>query len=231
MGNKAGRVVNFPESFQNFSRYLLGSILISGLSSCGVATQDTGPGDEMTLLNDFAVEGNITPVVNMQRIVLYQDGMFSKSGLFDISWDVDSSDPYSVQIHLSTDASPVLDEIIDGDQLFVSMQCGSSAFLNCDSLGDLRCAVEYDPDLNRAPGLDGMLFTPDDILTVATNRYFIRCTDGTNTIPETEITLRMAAASFPTVNLTNYIVFSACNQVEDSCSQALVQVQVLNNPP
>jgi len=229
----------------NFLTHWVGRILVSflivlGLSACGVPTDENAPTDTLTDIVNFTVLGNITPVGSTQRVDLpVQFSNENASSFFHVSWDVDSSDPYSVTGHISTNSSPSLGS---DDQIFFATECGSDNTLYiCDSMGDQQCAISYEPDYtylvdsegNRVLDINGnpIRLTNPDGSYIAMDRYMIRCNHGPASIDEAEITLRMQLANFPATSLTNYLVFTFCNNSGSSCFARVTTLQILDVNP
>lgn len=222
------------------TRILSCFFVLLGLGSCGVPTDKNTSVDNLTDIVNFSLLGNITPVGSTQRVDLpVQFNNENASSLFHVSWDVDSSDPYTVVAHISTNSSPSLGS---DDQIFFSTECGSdnTSYL-CDSMGDQQCAITYEPDYtylvdssgNRILDINGnpIRLTNPDGSYIAVDHYFIRCNHGPASIDEAEITLRMQLANFPVTSLTNYIVFTFCNINNSSCIARVTTFQILDVNP
>lgn len=228
--------MNIPNFLQKFSSITAVFFLITALHGCGVSTQETPPGDTTTNIVGFSIVGNLPPVGITERFDLpMQSDNDSVAAFFEMSWEVESSDPYSVVAHISTDASVTLG--LD-DQIFLSTQCGSDALAYiCNSVGDHECAIAYEPvynrdlDGNRIVNDNGTPDTSDDYYEVSQDRYYIRCPDGGASVTEADISLRMQAAGFPASNLNNYMVVTVCNQAMDSCQTTITTIQVLDANP
>ena len=230
--------------FRSFVLRITGSLLALWLSACGVSTSETAPGDTITLLNEFMLEGNVPANGSIERIAVPMQNNDNASALFHMSWDATSSDPYQVIAHLSDDASFVLDI---SDQVFLDIQCGTDgALYNCDSLGDLQCSFRYAPDYKYLVDQFGEYVLDEDgnrirdtlndgSYWVLAHHYYIGCGNGPGTIRQAEITDRVLASGFPTSNITNpyvqYVVFTVCNDVGESCSAALVQLEIYDSIP
>lgn len=220
-----------------FVKILVISFVLAMLPACGVSTDEGVPADTPTNIVDFSLTGNISAVGLTQRIDLpVQFNNERASSFFHISWDVESSDPYSITAFISTDAN--VTRSID-DQIFLQTDCGSADDYNCDSLGDQECALVYNPDYtyllypngDRVLDIDGnpIRRTNPDGSFIAVDHYYIRCPHGPASIDYAEVTLRLA--SFPASSLTNYIVFNVCNAANNSCSATLTALQILDVDP
>lgn len=228
--------MNILKFFQQFSRIIFGFFLIAGLQACGVSTEETPPGDTSTNIVGFSLVGNYPPVGITERFDLpMQTNNDSVAAFFEMSWEVESSDPYSVMAHISTDASVTFG--LD-DQIFLSTQCGSDPLAyTCNSVGDQECVIVYEPVYNRDINGDRIVNnngTPDpsdDYYEVIQDRYFIRCPNGAASITQADISVRMQAAGFPAANLNNYIVVTVCNEAMNSCQTTITTIQVLDANP
>ena len=220
-------------------KFLVSCLVALGLIGCGVSTDESAPNDALTNIFDFSLTGNMTAVGLTQRIDLpVQFNNERASSLFHMSWDVESSDPYSIKAFISSNAS-----ISQGsdDQVFLDTQCGSDSAYICDSLGDQECALAYEPDYtylvdllgNRILDAEGspIRLTNPDGSYIAVDHYVIRCNHGPATTDEAEITIRLQTGGFPATSLTNYIVFRACNGANSSCSAVLTTLEILDADP
>ena len=181
---------------------LIGSSLLAILAGCGVSTDTGSPTDISTSINEFTLTSN----GNTGAFVPIDFGS-ENSVLFDMTWDLSSSDPYFVTIRLSDDANASLD-----DQIILETTCGSFTDYICTFVGAQECGISYEPD--------GLI-----------DHYYLRCSHGPATIDTAEITLRLQNAGFPGASLINFILFTACNGALDSCSTAAVQVQIYDSIP
>ena len=113
------------------------TLVVSGLlSACGggsdtntdIANINT-PANPSTTINAVGVVGTSSPVNTIAPINAGVNG-----GEFSISWDVDSSDPYHVDMYLSDDNT------LGSDVKILSQNCGSVSFLyNCDTTAVFDC--------------------------------------------------------------------------------------------
>lgn len=221
---------------------LLYFFLGAGLLGCGVSTEDRPPSDTTTNIDGFSIIGNLPQAGITERFNLdMQSSNDEAAAYFDVSWEVQSSDPYTIIAHLSDDASTSFG--VD-DMIFLSTQCGSDELLyTCDFVSDQRCAFTYEPvysyttnsngDRVRVvnPGADLTFGTPDDFYEIISNRYYLRCPHGGAAVSEANITTKMTNAGFPAASLNGYIVFTVCNAANDSCDYELVDIEVLDANP
>lgn len=228
---------------QLFSGIVSGVILVLLLNGCGVSTQYKPPADAPTFLDNYLLNSDLDILGTAHFDLQRPADNDSDASFFDLSWDVRSSDPYSVTVHISADANPVFNDLALGgdDQKFYEIECGSESLTYyCDFSGDQGCAIEFAPayvmipDPNNSsrmirsvnPGPDGELGTGDDYYNITADHYYIRCSNTAASISEAEITDRMTAVNFPTGNLDNYIVFTVCNRSMDSCATNVTAIQV-----
>ncbi|WP_455366606.1 hypothetical protein [Kaarinaea lacus] len=218
---------------------LILSALVMVLGGCALDDPEPGPPVTNTTINSFEVFGN---TVDMdERIVLPllpNNGIVS--GDFDLAWDVLSSDPYTIEVYIS--ANSVLDPI---DTLFLQMQCGSDNFqFICEQIGDIPCAIAYEPDYEMTPLLDEngdevldvngdpiMVAAKDPVtgfFIVLDDRYYLRCANGPATVRLAEITDIVELNSFPFIN---YFIFKACAEDELVCPERSIAVQFLDSQP
>jgi hypothetical protein len=220
-----------------FSLVLLSGLVV--LAGCELDSPDDTPYLGPSIVNSFNVFGN---TVDMdERIVLPllpNNGIVT--GDFDLQWDVTSSDPYTIEVYISSNS--VLDPI---DTLFLQMQCGSNGFqFTCDQLGDIPCVIAYEPDYEMTPLLDEngeevvdvngdpiMVAAKDPVtgyFIVLDDRYYLRCANGPATVRIAEITDRVELNGFPFIS---YFIFKACATDELLCPEASIPVQFLNSQP
>jgi hypothetical protein len=220
-----------------FSLVLLSGLVV--LAGCELDSPDDTPYLGPSIVNSFNVFGN---TVDMdERIVLPllpNNGIVT--GDFDLQWDVTSSDPYTIEVYISSNS--VLDPI---DTLFLQMQCGSNGFqFTCDQLGDIPCVIAYEPDYEMTPLLDEngeevvdvngdpiMVAAKDPVtgyFIVLDDRYYLRCANGPATVRIAEITDRVELNGLPFIN---YFIFKACATDELLCPEASIPVQFLNSQP
>ena len=107
---------------------ILGAVL---LSACGGGGGDVlnNSGNSATTISAFEITGSATgtPVPIDANI---------NSGNFHVHWEVNSSDPYHVDLYVSAD--DVLDT--NTDIRFFEQNCGSGPLMNCTSIADFDCA-------------------------------------------------------------------------------------------
>jgi hypothetical protein len=220
-----------------FSLVLLSGLVV--LAGCELDSPDDTPYLGPSIVNSFNVFGN---TVDMdERIVLPllpNNGIVT--GDFDLQWDVTSSDPYTIEVYISSNS--VLDPI---DTLFLQMQCGSNGFqFTCDQLGDIPCVIAYEPDYEMTPLLDEngeevvdvngdpiMVAAKDPVtgyFIVLDDRYYLRCANGPATVRIAEITDRVELNGLPFIN---YFIFKVCATDELLCPEASIPVQFLNSQP
>jgi len=231
-------------------RHCYNLVILSGLlvllSACDISTTNDRVDVTTSTINAFDVEGNVVNEAD-ERIVLQ---MFltnaTSSGSFHLFWDVESSDPYTIETYISSNS--VLDPDPDIDSLFLQMQCGSDGFqFICDQSGITTCGVVYQPDYvltelrddNDEIVLDQdgqpIMVPATDIngnFIVDVHRYFLRCADGPATVRLLEITDRVPQPhGFPLVPFSSYFIFKACASEEQSCPELPVLVQFLSSQP
>lgn len=234
--------MSFLNIHQRLKASLLCFLLGAGLSACGVSTEDRPPANATTIIDGFSIIGNLPQAGLTERFNLdMQSNNDEAAAYFDISWEVQSSDPYTIIAHLSADADTNIG--ID-DQIFLNAQCGGDELLyTCEFVGDQQCAFTYEPEYSYTtnsngdrvrvvnPGPDMILGTSDDYFVVISNRYYLRCPHGGAAISETNITTKMTSAGFPSASLNGYIVFTVCNAANDSCGYELTTIEVLDANP
>jgi len=220
-----------------FSLVLLSGLVV--LAGCELDSPDDTPYLGPSIVNSFNVFGN---TVDMdERIVLpLLPNNAIVTGDFDLQWDVTSSDPYMIEVYISSNS--VLDPI---DTLFLQMQCGSNGFqFTCDQLGDIPCVIAYEPDYEMTElrdenneivvdvNGDPIMVAAKDPATgyfiVLDDRYYLRCANGPATVRIAEITDRVELNGFPFIN---YLIFKACATDELLCPEASIPVQFLNSQP
>ena len=224
---------NYP-----FGKLLIACFFVLAFTGCGVPTDKKAAANTSTTIFGYELHGNIDPVGLTERIDLAMKWNNERaSSSFNMNWDVESSDPYSVFVHISNDASTSLGA---DDQIFLAAECGSDRLSYvCDSLGDQECGIAYDPQYTyQLDPLTGervldengnpIRLTNPDGSFIAIDHYFLRCPHGGATVSETEVTLRMQNAGFPAASLNNYIVFTACNLAGDSCDTRLKAIEIVD---
>lgn len=198
--------------------FLCIGVLISGLSACGVDTEPTAPETTTTTVNDVAMFGeegvDTNPDDTIVHVEIPMDQNQTVSALYNVTWDVTSSDPYAVTTYISDDSS--LDET--ADQLFFTTKCGSDNTLYpCDSLGDRLCGFSYQPEYS-----DPTANPP----VVSVDHYYMTCFGQT-----VEITDRVTATGFPATPFNQNIIFQACNGAGDSCDTRSFQFDIVDSIP
>lgn len=221
----------------DFGKALSAGFIVVSLVSCGVPTDQNASANTSSTIMDYSMTGNIAAAGVTQRIDLAMKWNNERaSSFFNINWDAVSSDPYSVFVHISSDASTSLGA---DDRIFLAAECGSDSLSYvCDSMGNQECAIAYDPEysyqLDPITGdrvlVDGnpVRLTNPDGSYIAVDHYFLRCPHGGATVAETEITPRMQTAGFPATSLNNYIVFTVCNEAGDSCDTRITALEILD---
>jgi hypothetical protein len=106
------------------------------LSACGGDTTSlptiNTPATTTTTLNSFSVVGSGATVAGKIPI---NAGI--NNGEFFIAWDVDSSDPYHVDVHLNDS-----DSLIDAIKIF-EQNCGAlSVLFNCNETANFDCRFD-----------------------------------------------------------------------------------------
>jgi len=207
------------------------------LGACQPSTPDYGPPVTNTTINSFEVLGN-TPQQDARIVLPLQPNNATVSGNFDLLWDAISSDPYTMEVYMSTDAA--LDPTTD--TLFLRMQCGSDRFaFTCEQLGEIACGFAYQPDYQLIQDVDGegnplydsngdpvMVPEKDSAgnFIVLQDRYFLRCADGPATERLAEITDRITGFPF-----SSYFIFTACATDEVNCPVVPVSVEFFDAQP
>lgn len=224
--------------------YILVSLCLTG---CGVDATDPKPPQTTTTVYSFDVAGTVPPdlVTDPERLVVpLQPNNDTVAGAFHLLWDVDSSDPYYVQVWVSNDQTVSSTD----DDLLLDTPCGSGTDYKqyCGFLADVTCYFVYDPlyqltekldengdivyDVNNQP-----VMVPDQNLDgsyiVATDRYYLRCPEGSPTVREKEISARLTSVGY---NSLQYMIFTACNNDPDApdCQQGpAIPFVFLNSMP
>jgi len=212
-------------------------MLLLLLGACQSNTTDNEPPVTSTTINDFGVVGN-TPQADARIVLPLQPNNATVSGSFTLFWDAISSNPYTMEVYMSTDAA--LDPTTD--TLFLRMQCGSDQFaFICDQFGAIVCGIAYEPLYQMVQDVDEQgnpLTYPngDPIMVpekdsagnyiVLQDRYFLRCADGPATERVAEITDRITGFPF-----SSYFIFTACATDEVNCPVAPVSVEFFDAQP
>ena len=108
-------------------------LIVSGLlSACGSDSdrpEATTPVNLNTTINTVSIVGTSAAINN---IIPINSGM--NGGAFSIAWDVDSSDPYHVDLYLSEDNA------LGDDVTFFSQNCGSTTLIyHCSAIATFEC--------------------------------------------------------------------------------------------
>jgi len=108
-------------------------LIVSGLlNACGSGSdipEVNTPVNPNTTINTVSIVGTSAAINN---IIPINSGM--NGGAFSIFWDVDSSDPYHVDLYLSEDNT------FGDDVTFFSQNCGSSTLIyNCSATASFEC--------------------------------------------------------------------------------------------
>ncbi|WP_455221760.1 hypothetical protein [Kaarinaea lacus] len=212
-------------------------VLLFVLSGCQPSTSDSGPPVTTSTVNSFEVVGNT--VDQDARIVLpLLPNNATVSGNFDLLWDVISSDPYTIEVYISSNS--ILDPT---DTLFLRMQCGSDNFeFICEQIGEIACGIAYEPDYEMTELLDEnneivvdvngdpIMVPAKDPVTgyfiVLEDHYYLRCADGPATVRLAEITDRVTGFPFGST-----FIFKACATDELLCPEVPIDVQFYDSQP
>ena len=117
------------------SKFLISLIvlMVALITGCGGSGSSipTTPATQTTVLNAFDLTGSDAPTNGVTPINAAID-----NGAFRVEWNVNSSDPYHVDLYISDNNA--LDEITD-IRIF-NQNCGSIALLyNCNAVGSFDC--------------------------------------------------------------------------------------------
>jgi len=140
--------------FKIFSLFLLASFL----TACGVGTS-TDPGNspltDTTTINSFTVTGSGPAVAG--KIPL---NPAINNGAFTVDWNIDSSDPYHVDLYMSSDNQ--LNRLSD-DQL-LTRNCGSTSLVyNCSKTAHIDCSFNSSNVLACGTASDQMVVKGRDL--------------------------------------------------------------------
>ena len=217
-----------------YNNLIILSVLLASLSACDISTSDDGPQITTTTINSFDVIGRTTGDATID-MPMRPDNGWSDTG-FDLDWDVLSSNPFTVEVYISTD-----DVLDDTDGLFLETQCGSNSSLYaCDQQIGIACGFSYEPEYEmveevnengetvEVPAVDDA--TGSFIVKLDGYHYYLRCADGPPTVRELEITDRVSLPhGYPLVPFSSYFIFKACAYEEQSCPNVPVLVQFLSS--
>jgi len=198
----------------NIRSYIAIGFLVTTIfvvSACGVEPEIVRPADAETTINEFSITGGagvvdgtlqIATTLNMNTNV--------PETLFDLNWDIDSSDPYTIYARLSNDSAATVN-----DQLVLQLECGSDTTLyGCDITGSIKCNI-------RNRDFDGNL----------TNNLYMRCGNGQNLVAEDPAEVSSFIPAYPT---TLYVLLEACNAAlgeKKHCASApAVEVTIIEDP-
>lgn len=213
--------------------------LLALLNGCDISTSDSSDDITVSIINAFSVAGNVVDDADERIVLPLRDDNAQVSGLFDLNWDVVSSDPYSVEIYMSSNS--VLDEATDG--LFFQSQCGSEVDFTCEHSVSMPCGIHYDPEYEMVPLLDenNLIIVDengDPVLIRNTNadgsfiveveHYYLRCPGGVATEWLLEITDQILISGFPS---SHYFILKVCATNEQSCPELPFLVQLLDSQP
>ena len=227
------------ENMKKYFKRILLFGLVMVLGGCELDSPEDTPYLGPTIVNSFNVFGNTVEMDERIVLPLFPNNAIV-TGDFDLQWDVTSSDPYTIEVYISSNS--VLDPI---DTLFLQMQCGSNGFqFTCDQLGDIACVIAYEPDYEMTELLDEngeivvdvngdpiMVAVQDETTgyyIVLEDHYYLRCANGPATVRIAEITDRVELNGFPFIN---YFIFKACATDELLCPEPSIPVQFLNSQP
>jgi len=179
------------------------------VNACGVDLEEKKSADAKTTINEFSITGGAGLVGDALQIAvtLNMDTNVPET-LFDLNWDVDSSDPYTIYARLSSDSAPTVN-----DQLFLQLECGSDTTLyGCDEIGSIKCNIR---NRNMGGVIDGNLY--------------LRCGNGQNLVEEDPSDITSFIPGYPQ---TLYVLFEACNaalaEKRDCKSAGAVEVTILS---
>ena len=228
-----------------YNNLIILNVLLALLSACDISSPDDGPQVTTSTINAFDVTGN---VIADETIELTMNPNNSRSDAeFQLDWDVQSSDPYTVEVYLSTD--DVLD--VDTDGLFLQTQCGSDRNqFTCEHTTGIACGFSYEPVYETVPLVDDNgdpvfdengdpVEVPDTdvdgnfIVALDGDRYYLTCADGPPTVRRLEITDWVPQPhGYPPASFTfsNSFIFKACAFEEQSCPEVPVLVQFTISP-
>jgi len=228
----AGRVVFNSNLNQLMRNSIVCGFIVVLLNGCGVPTDEGVPADSPTYINAFSIEQPVDLPVQFNNE--------TASTLFKINWNVESSDPFSVLMFISSNASVTFGA---DDAIFFSRYCGSDPTeYACRAVWQQECAVSYEPDYSYLRDSSGNIILVDghavrltnpDGSYIAVDHYVIRCSNDTDpqVVSEVDITQRLNLVGFPATALNNYIVFGVCNELGDKCSSTLAAFQIYDADP
>ncbi len=111
--------------------------IVSLMSGCGGGTSSPdinvpNPATSTTTINSFSATGTSAPASGIVPI-----NANINNGEFTLEWNIASSDPYHVDIYISSD------DALGGDVKFFSQNCGSlSTLYNCSSTASFDCRFD-----------------------------------------------------------------------------------------
>ena len=123
----------------NFSVLITSALILSACggssSTSGGIPTDTIPAAKVTTINTYALNSSSVAVNN---VVPINAGV--NNGDFNINWNVYSSDPYRVEISISSDTA-----LDNGDVKIFEQNCGAvSVVYNCNTIGSFTCRFTSD---------------------------------------------------------------------------------------
>ncbi len=114
---------------------LIPLLVASTISACGGGSSTPNidvpnPATSTTTINSFSLTGTSAPINGVVPI-----NASINNGEFAIDWDIASSDPYIVEIYMSSDTA-----LGNGDVKIFGQNCGSlSTLYNCGSTASFNC--------------------------------------------------------------------------------------------
>jgi hypothetical protein len=105
---------------------LLSATFLSGCGGGGDSASPS-PAAATTNINQFSLAGNVTAS---------SISVSKSAGQFAMTWDVSSSDPFHIDVYLSSDAVVSTD-----DKSFIGGNCGALSLYNCKAQQTVQCNV------------------------------------------------------------------------------------------